>query len=229
MRPARLAVRCLNMQSEITVFCTELLGAPSGTPAELMALIKVLITASLIALAVIVVGGALRRARGTTLVAPLIWALISLLTVTTAFIWQVYSAARINLPSEENWWLIAICSTFCPLVSLLGAKRPQHKAWQWIVTSFWIIASLPAIQALALQPGEPLTVPIVWRWFYVVVLLIGAVNYLPTRYAIANLLFTVGQTDVVLALFAAGARGHLQRRHARYRTDCRSDLLSGVV
>jgi hypothetical protein len=182
------------MPSQVTVSRIILWGVVSGTPAELMVLGKILATASLIALAIIVVGSALRRVRGTTLVAPLLWALVSLLAVTAAFIWQVYLAGRANTPSDGNWWLIAICSTFCPLMSLLGAKRPQHKAWQWIVVSFWIVAALPAIQALALQPGEPLTVPIVWRWFYAALLLMGAVNYLPTRYALTNLLFTAGQT-----------------------------------
>jgi hypothetical protein len=94
------------------------------------------------------------------------------------------------------------------MMALLGAKRPQNLAWQWIVFSFWIIAALPAIQGLVLQPSEPLEVSTVWRWFYAILLLISAVNYLPTRYASASLLATAGQIVLFSPYLPTGLIAH---------------------
>jgi hypothetical protein len=153
-----------------------------------------LLTAALVAIALTIVGKAVRRARGTTLVAPLVWSFTSLLVVIAAYVYLIQPAIFPTIYRSEKWWVLALCSTFCPMMSLLGAKRPQNRAWQWIVLSFWIVAALPAIQQLVLQPLEPLEVSTVWRWFYAILLLISAVNYFPTRYAPAGLLATAGQT-----------------------------------
>jgi hypothetical protein len=158
-----------------------------------MLVLSLLVTTLLIALSLVITAGAARRARGTTLVAPLVWTLISLLFVTVDFVFFTVTPTASNFQSEEMWWLVALCSAFCPLMSLLGAKRPQNRAWQWIVLSFWLVAAFPAIQGLALQPGEKIVVPIIWRWLYTALLLLGAVNYLPTRYALAGLLAAIGQ------------------------------------
>ncbi len=149
--------------------------------------------------------------------------------MTAGFIWQVYLAARINSPGDENWWLIAICSTFCPLVSLLGAKRPQNKAWQWIVASFWIIAALPAIEGLALQPGEALTVPIVWRWFYVAVLLSWRGQLF--AHSLYDCQFTVYRraNDFALVLFTARVCGCFKRSNSRHFFNLRGDLPDGIA
>jgi hypothetical protein len=180
---------------------------------ELITLTSILLTTLFIAVSLVIVGNGVRRARGTTLVAPLIWTLVSIFIVTSAFVALTYSAASASartIGSDDKWWLLAVCSTFCPLMSLLGAKRPQHRAWQWIVLSFWIVAAFPALEGLVFQPGEPLVVPILWRWFYAVLLLLSAVNYLPTRFAPASLLATAGQTLLVwpyLPMVSAAA-GH---------------------
>jgi hypothetical protein len=167
--------------------------------AELSALLTVSMTAVVVALSLMAVVGALRRARGTTLVAPLIWTLVSLGAIGAELIAWTQAAAVAGIKSADNdkWWLLVVTSTFCPLVSLLGAKRPQHRAWQWIVLSFWIVAALPAIQGLVFQPSERLEVPIVWRCFYAALLLLLAVNYLPTRFAPASLLVTIGEAQLL--------------------------------
>ena len=170
----------------------------------------VLLTATLVAISLTIVGKAVRRARGTTLVAPLVWIFTSLLVVIAAYVNLMQPAIFPTIYRREKWWVLALCSTFCPMMSLLGAKRPQNRAWQWIVLSFWIVAALPAIQQLVLQPVEPFEISSVWRWFYAVLLLISAVNYLPTRYAPAGLLATAGQTVLLLPYLPMGpvAMGH---------------------
>lgn len=86
---------------------------------------------------------------------------------------------------------------FCPTVALLGAKRPQDRAWQLIVLSFWVILALPAAQAWLVRAGQPLMVHPIWSWFLVVLVLVGATNYLPTRYAAAAILAAGGQAILV--------------------------------
>ena len=66
-----------------------------------------------------------------------------------------------------------------------------------IVLSFWVILALPAAQQWLLRPGQPMTVHPIWSWFLVVLIVVGASNYLPTRYAIASLLAAAGQTLLV--------------------------------
>jgi hypothetical protein len=96
--------------------------------------------------------------------------------------------------SLDAWRFAAAVATFCPLVALLGAKRPQDRAWQFVVVSFWCVLALPAGQALLLRPGLPLRVHPLWSWFVLVLIVVGAANYLPTRLAIPALLVAAGQT-----------------------------------
>src|SRR5262249_52264350 len=110
-----------------------------------------------------------------------------------------------DIQVADDLWLIAFTSTLCPLVSLLGAKRPQHQVWQFIVFSFWVVASLPALESLALHPGENLDVPIVWKCFYAGLWMLGCANYLPTRYALASVLVAAGQLCLFWRFFHAPA------------------------
>ena len=83
-------------------------------------------------------------------------------------------------------------ATFCPVIAVLGAKRPQDRAWQLIVLSFWFVVSLPAMQDLVYHYGRPIVLDPAWRWFLVILVLTGWVNYLPTRYWPSSLLYGAG-------------------------------------
>ncbi|HEV2969264.1 MAG TPA: hypothetical protein VGY55_04680 [Pirellulales bacterium] len=133
-----------------------------------------------------------RAVRGTTLLAPWLWSIGSLAIVAiseTAI--AVLHAAQ--TPATAQLRLAAAATTFCPLVALLGAKRPQDRAWQWIVLSFWVILSLPTAEAWLMRPSEPPTVHPVWSWFLAVLVFFGCANYLPTRFWPAAILAAAGQ------------------------------------
>jgi hypothetical protein len=133
------------------------------------------------------------RLIGTTLTAAWCWAFGSLAGLVSASVALVSGAAL-----AEPLYLAAAMSTFCPLMAVLGAKRPQHRVWQWIVLSLWVVLDLPAGQWLLqgtvseLHPAR--------SWFAAILILVGVANYLPTRYWLASLLFGAAQL-VLLADF----------------------------
>jgi hypothetical protein len=133
-----------------------------------------------------------RAVRGTTLFAPWCWAIGSLAIIGISETAIAVLRAE-QTPGAAQLRLAAAATTLCPLVALLGAKRPQDRAWQLIVLSFWVILSLPAAEAWLTRPGEPPTVHPVWSWFLMALVIVGFANYLPTRFWPAALFASAGQ------------------------------------
>ncbi|MEX0938574.1 MAG: hypothetical protein WDZ59_12000 [Pirellulales bacterium] len=140
----------------------------------------------------------IRRVRGTTLVAPLWWCVFAVLCVVAARL----AGEWFPQTTAEQWIeplrYAAAASSLCPMMAVLGAKRPQDRGWQLIVLSLWIILLLPAGQWLLFRPGDRLLINQAWGWFLAVLLVFGLLNYLPTRHWGASLLAASGQ----LALLA---------------------------
>jgi hypothetical protein len=140
------------------------------------------IAAALTAAAIFLLVLARQRLRRTTLLGPWLWCLAgvgSLGLLETVF--QCQTAA------EEAQWLsaarfIAAALTLCPTVAVLGAKRPQDRAWNFVVLALWGIVSLPSLLSPALRGA------ILW-----VLILLPAINYLPTRFAWGALLVVLGE------------------------------------
>jgi hypothetical protein len=117
--------------------------------------------------------------------------------VAAAVAWgAVEAAAALGSPSS-SWLapsrLAAAGLSFCPVVAVLGAKRPQHQAWTFVVLAFWAVVMLPAAEAFFLQRGDRLALGDARRWFLWVLLLLGPVNYVPTRQWTAALLLAAAQ------------------------------------
>ena len=158
------------------------------------------IAAALLGLGVLVRG---RPAlAGTTLVAPWWWSTSVLVTVTAleVLVAITVSAATTgtNAGAAPPVWtthveLVAAALTFCPLMALLGAKRPQDRAWQFIVLSLAIVLLLPAAEALVFRPGAPVAMHAARRWFLVILLAVTLVTGMPTRRWLATLLLVAGQ------------------------------------
>jgi hypothetical protein len=118
------------------------------------------------------------RLRGTTLVAAWWWSCGSLICLSAVEGWLTFQATA-------AWhghlrYAVAV-TTFWPLVALLGARRPQDRAWQLIVISLWVIVLLPAGEAVLYAPETPFALTGAWQVFVLGLVLVGLANELPTR------------------------------------------------
>jgi len=86
-----------------------------------------------------------------------------------------------------------IALSFCPLIAVLGAKRPQDRAWNLVVVSLYGIVALPAAEALFLHPARRVEMGDARGWFLWVLILLGPLNYAPTRNWLSSLLLAAGQ------------------------------------
>ena len=135
-------------------------------------------------------------ARGTTAVPAAWWAGGAALAFT------VESAARASggladPASQASARLAVAALSLCPIMSLLGAKRPQHGVWQFIVASLAGIIALPAASAALVRPGSPPDVHALQRWFMLALVLVAAMNFAATRHGVAAMVVAVGQLILI--------------------------------
>jgi hypothetical protein len=166
-------------------------------------------------IALAIAGGAaagFRRLRGTTLSAPAAWAVVAALGVAVVEAGLAWRGQSADPMVASLWRYAAAAGTFCPLVGVLGAKRPQDRGWQWVVLSLWVILLVPAMQAVAARSGHRLELYGAWRFLLAALIAMGLLNYLPTRYALAAVLFAIGQTLLLGPyLFTVTASGDVLR------------------
>lgn len=128
----------------------------------------------------------------TTLVSAWWWTLVALVGWGGALL-----IAASGWASDRAWLALlrfaAISLSFCPLVALIGAKRPQHTAWNFVVVSLWAIVVLPAGEAFFLHPGRPVEMGDARGWFLWILILLGPINFVPTRHWLSALLLAGGQ------------------------------------
>jgi hypothetical protein len=135
-----------------------------------------------------------RGLRGTTLSAPALWAIAAAFGVAVVEASLAWREQAVDPMSASLWRYAAAAGTFCPLMGVLGAKRPQDRGWQWVVLSLWVILLVPAMQAVAARSGHRLELYGAWRLLLAALIAMGLLNYLPTRIALAAMLFAIGQS-----------------------------------
>lgn len=122
-----------------------------------------------------------RHVAETTLLGPWQWALVSLWAVAACEMVAGLASGRRNLFWLEPARFAAAVLTVCPLMALLGAKRPQDRPWKYVVLSLWAVLSLPALQGVLLSRGAGFDVHPLRGWLLSGLILLGVVNFLPTR------------------------------------------------
>lgn len=126
--------------------------------------------------------------RGTTLTATWWWCVIA--WATNHIVELATMLEMVDIDQLPALRLAARVLLLCPAVSLLGIKRPQDKAWNFVVASLWAILALPAAEQVFLQTYQPIELHGARSWFLVVLLVVMCVSMLPTRHAIETLFAT---------------------------------------
>ena len=143
---------------------------------------------------VAVAGGYL--VRGTTAVPAAAWAALAAAMLAgeaaaTAAGWLVEPA------SQSAMRLVVVALAVCPTMSLLGAKRPQHGVWQFIVATLAFVLALPAVTSTLVRPGGLPDVHLLERFFLPILVVLGWMNFAATRHAAAAVLVAAGQLSLM--------------------------------
>lgn len=118
--------------------------------------------------------------RDNVLLGPLIWVAVSFFVVWLGeFLLALWAGSGTD---ETPIRLAAAAVIFCPGMSVLGSKRPQHGGWHFVVLTMWIIIALPAMEMLISTRGESMRVGNLRSWFMLGAILLNTANYLPTRF-----------------------------------------------
>jgi hypothetical protein len=135
---------------------------------------------------------AIYRTRGTTLAAPAAWAVAAAVCLALVEATIAWSGLPNSAPASSLARYAAAVGTCCPIMAVLGAKRPQDRGWQWVVATLWAVLLVPAGQAWASRGGV-FELSGMWRIMLAGLIALGPLNYLPTRHAASALLFAGGQ------------------------------------
>jgi hypothetical protein len=141
-------------------------------------------------------GAARQAVRGTTLLGAYWWAFFALAS------WIAVAGAetaRAAPWTASHLRYAAAALSMCPMMAVLGARRPGVGAWHFVVLVLLVVLSVPLLQSLLRGRWDrPLRCDDVWTLLFAAVLLVGTINYVPTRLA-------PGHCVVGLFLAAVGA------------------------
>lgn len=96
--------------------------------------------------------------------------------------------------------VVVAAFSVCPVMSLLGAKRPQHGVWQFIVATLAAVLALPVAAAVLIRPGSLPDLHILGRFFLPVLVIAGWMNFVGTRRAVAATLVAIGHFGLIWPL-----------------------------
>jgi hypothetical protein len=136
--------------------------------------------------------------RGSTAV-PAAWWAAAAAAVTAGEAFR-QAAGKVSPASAAGGRVVVAALLVCPIVSLVGAKRPQHGVWQLIVATLAVVLALPAASAALIRPGSFPDLHILGRCLLPLLVLVGWVNFIGTRRAVAVSLIALGQFGLIWPL-----------------------------
>ena len=213
------------------IFAPLLASDFSGMAMVAIAMLLSLVSVGLSLVAIVFLSIATYRVRGTTLVAPLVWMMLSLVLWACGVFSPLRDAQGSPLPADRQAIVsVALLSMCCPIVAVLGARRPQNRIWPLVVGSLLAILILPELPSV-LGQGDRDLAHSVWKWFFAGLLVVGWLNYLPTRLMLATTLWCLPGISWVLngemhwsLMFAPGLASIVGVLSVRRWGRARSDL-----
>jgi len=155
--------------------------------------------------ALVAVWGAI-LVRGSTAVPAAFWSVVACLALAAEM--GARAAGGLGDPATAAAARLAVVSlSFCPALSLLGAKRPQHGVWQLIVATLAIVLAMPAASARLMRPDSLPDVHLLERCFMPLLVLVGWMNFAGTRRAAAVTCVAAAQL-LLMRGFLPGATIH---------------------
>lgn len=136
--------------------------------------------------------GGLFLVRGTTAVPAAAWGVCAWAAVAGEMLLRASGGLREPGPAACVR-LAVVAVSLCPALAVLGAKRPQHGVWQFIVGTLAVVLTLPVGPAVFAMPGSLPAVHVLAKWLMVAVAAVGLMNFIGTRRAAAAMLVTAGQ------------------------------------
>ncbi|MFO0965352.1 MAG: hypothetical protein U0793_07160 [Gemmataceae bacterium] len=119
------------------------------------------------------------RRRGSSLEHALLW---------LGAAWVAWGAVSLLEDPERPGWapgrFVALALTCCPVVAVLGARRPYVGAWNFVVLGLCAVLLLPLLEMAVLGSH---TLDTLRLFFLGATLAIGVINYLPTRFGLGAL------------------------------------------
>ncbi len=131
-----------------------------------------------------------RRTWGTALRGAVVW---SFLGIALAAIGQVH-ALTVPLETGRPWTghatYLSSLTMMAAMISVFNARRPGSGAWAILMGMLVLVFLIPWLEGSGLvRPGQALgrlRLETPWTIFYVLIVLAGVTNYLPTRYGLAS-------------------------------------------
>ena len=145
-----------------------------------------------------------RRLRSTTLRPAGRWTLAASALWSAVWILDYGFKLLSTSAADHLWYAIAVMS-LCPAIAVLGSRRPGTRVWTgfilipmlftlgWPVITLWLQGS--DVRGLQLETPQ--------LFGYLLVLVMGAGNYMGTQYTLPGLLYTAGNALLVVTSSAA--------------------------
>lgn len=153
----------------------------------------VLVFLAMISLATLV-SGVLRahaRLRPTTLRTAWRWSLLA--TLGWSAVWGVMVLQAASPAALETLWYLATLLALCPPMAVLGARRPGIGVWTlFVILPMLAVLGWPGLTVLSGDRLRPLALEPPALLAFVLVLLMGAGNYVGTRFTLSAGLYVLG-------------------------------------
>lgn len=141
----------------------------------------------------------MRSVRRTSLTSAAAWAAWFQVTLTVTTI-ATLAKSQVPLGIVDQLWYLTAVSALCPLVAVLGARRGRLLEWSaFIVLPVIVVLEWPALAQLTrCWHGQRLDLELPTQLGYAVVLVMGAGNFVGTRYTLSAFAFAVCWMTVVI-------------------------------